>query len=155
MSNLATSHSQWFSVEVIDDVDFNSLSDFLSGVSYLYPNFNAWLNFTFRRNLPSGQRKIILAHDQMKIIGVSLLKNTVDEKKICTFYVSPEFRGLGVGRKLLDMSLALLNSNDSFITVSSERKNEIEHTLKSRGFKVSESITGLYRDESTEFTYTL
>ena len=155
MSNILTSQSQWLYIEVINDISFATLSNFLNDVSYLYPNFSAWLNFTFRRNLSSGQRQIVLAHDQTKIIGICLLKNTASEKKICTYYVEPSYRGLGIGGKLLSTSLELLDSGDSFITVSAERKTEIEQSLKTKGFKAYKSIQGLYREESAEFIYRL
>lgn len=139
-----------FEFDVLQDVNFHYLREVLGGVAPLYPNFDIWLNFTFRRNVASGQRKVAVAHNGSQIQGVALLKKDVEESKICTFYVLPECRGLGVGGELLDLAVAELGSQEKVITVSDERMNELTPLLSSRGFEVISSCNGLYREGSTE-----
>jgi GNAT superfamily N-acetyltransferase len=141
--------------EITRDVNFAKLRTFLMDVSVLYPNFDAWLNFTFLRNLASGQRKIALAHNGNEIIGAALLKSDTFESKICTFYVDPAFRGMSIGSKLMDLSISTLDNPNTFITVCDQRKSELAPLLSSRGFTLERSIDGLYHSHSSEHFYKL
>ena len=144
-----------FSVEVTDKIRFPALKVLLGDVAPLYPNFDTWLNFTFRRSQQSGERKVVIAHDGSQLIGAALLKLNGDESKICTFFISPTYRDMSLGSELMDVALATLDRNDTFITVSSERKDELTPLLKSKGFTVSQSVDNLYRPGSTEYFFTL
>lgn len=144
-----------FEFEVLQDVNFSRLRSFLGEVAPLYPNFDAWFNFKFCRNLASGQRKVAIAHDGNQILGAALLKKDAHESKICTFYISPEYRGLSIGDELMDLALVTLNDSDTIITVCSERKDELTPLLSSHGFEVISSHDGLYRDLSTEYVFNL
>jgi ribosomal protein S18 acetylase RimI-like enzyme len=141
--------------EVSSKIEFTALYRFLADVEPLYPNFKSWFNFTFRRNIGSGERQVVLAHDGVQIIGVALLKKNSIENKICTFYVSPEYRGLSIGNDLMDLALSTLDSNDTRITVSTERNSELSPLLFSKGFNVYQSLEGFYRQDSTEYFYKL
>jgi ribosomal protein S18 acetylase RimI-like enzyme len=141
--------------EASSKIDFISLRNILADVSPLYPNFDAWLNFTFRRNLNSDERQLVLAYNGNQIAGVALLKNTLDEKKISTLYTCPQFRGQNIGHNLIELALVELDSADTFITVSKERNAELYPLLKSKGFKLSQSIDNLYREDNTEHFYKL
>lgn len=143
------------SYTVLENADFKTLKTALSPISSLYPKFEGWLDFTFRGGLRSGQRKVILAHYGNEIAGIVLLKNNAFEKKICTFYILENFRGIGVGGELMNLALETLDSYDTFISVASERKAELDPLLDSYGFRLKSSVVGLYRAESTEFFYSL
>lgn len=140
---------------VQQDADFKSLKHLLQPVSPMYPNFDAWLNFTFRRSLTSGKRKIVTAYYGSELAGIALLKSDLSERKICTFYISESFRELGIGQKLLDVAIDTLDSSDSFITVSEERDSGLSPLLRSKGFKLVSSVPKLYRPDSTEHFYSL
>jgi ribosomal protein S18 acetylase RimI-like enzyme len=137
------------------ELDYSSLRIILADVAPLYPNFETWLNFSFRRNLSSDERQLVLAYSGNQIAGVALLKNTFDEKKISTLYTCPQFRGQHVGDNLIELALAELDNADTFITVSKERNEELYPLLKSKGFKLSQSIDDLYREGNTEHFYKL
>jgi len=143
------------SIEVTDKISFPALKTLLDEVAPLYPNFDGWLNFTFRRNLLSGERKVVIAHNGDHLMGAALLKQNNKESKICTFFVSPVYRNISLGSELMDMAIATLDRNDTFITVSSERKEELTPLLKSKGFSVSQSVSDFYRSGSTEYFFTL
>lgn len=137
------------------NADFKSLKHFLLPISPMYPGFDVWLNFTFRRNLASGKRQIVTAYYGSELAGVALLKSDLTERKICTFYISESFRGLGIGPKLLDIAINTLNGSDSFITVSEERNGELSPLLYSKGFRLIDTVPKLYRPDSTEYFYSL
>jgi hypothetical protein len=56
---------------------------------------------------------------------------------------------------LIELALAELDNADTFITVSKERNEELYPLLKSKGFKLSQSIDDLYREGNTEHFYKL
>lgn len=131
----------------------------LASVSHLYPNFDAWLTFRFSRGLGSGERKAIIAHDGNNVLGVSLLKLTAEENKICTLIVSENARcacsDMKVGTKLMKRSLELVNSGDVLITVCSERHQELTPLLHNFSFEKTNEIKNFYRSGSSEFFYQL
>lgn len=138
-------------IDLVEQVNFPLLKHFLSDVSFLYPNFDSWLNFKVRRNV----RSILIAHNGSELAGVSILKNTYDEKKISTFYVAPSFRGQLLGQALMTQSLQFLDSGETFITVSEERNSELFPLLNSNGFKLQRAVPNLYRTDKEEFFYSL
>jgi ribosomal protein S18 acetylase RimI-like enzyme len=139
--------------EVVSKMNFSALYLFLAEVAPLYPHFDAWFNFTFRRNVASGERQIALAHHGAHIIGAALLKKTPAEHKICTFYINSDYRNMNVGHDLMDLALATLNSDDAVITVSAERNAELSPLLTAKGFSIYQSMAGYYRQASTEHFY--
>lgn len=144
-----------FEVCSYNNIKFSLLNKLLLDVAPLYPNFDSWINFTFRRNLSSGERHILIAHNGVQVIGTALLKKTHQESKICTFYIAPQYRGRNVGHELMDLALSTLDCHNTFITVSEERNEELLPLLSAKGFSISQSIAGFYRKESTEYFYKL
>lgn len=142
-------------ITVCNYIDLSTLNAVLKNVSPLYPNFETWLNFTFRRNIANGERSILLANDGTNILGIALLKHTPQENKICTFYIPEEFRGMEIGNGLMSESLSILGNNTSTITVADERLNELKPILKSHKFELTDSTTSLYRSGVTEHIFTL
>ena len=137
------------------DIKFSGIAKSLSTVGGYYPNFKSWLYFTFRKEMIEGKRSIIIAHDGNSLAGLSLLKYTIDEKKICTFYVLPPFRGNGVGDMLMDESTSYLGDKDIKITVAEEHNQELYPLLKSKGFSIENKVSGYYRDNVDEYFYSL
>lgn len=141
---------QTISYETTTSINFGELRNFLSTAAELYPNFDAWFNFKFRRQLATSQRKMIIAHDGSKLAGVSLLKCSKNESKISTLFVAPEFRNRDIGQNLIERSLSSLNSLDAFITVAEERQQELSPLLVKNGFRLSKSSKSLYRQNKVE-----
>jgi ribosomal protein S18 acetylase RimI-like enzyme len=144
-----------FTFEVLNSIDRSALYSFLANVEPLYPNFKSWFNFTFCNSLGTGQRLVVLAHNGYEIVGVALLKKSISENKICTFYVSPKYRGGGVGNDLMGLAISTLDSDNIQITVSNERNAELAPLLQSKGFSVCQSVSGLYRPGASEYFYKL
>ena len=89
---------------------FSELRLFLSILEYDYPFFTSWLDKVFLE-LNSPKRKIILclSNDDIHIYGVAILKDTQDEKKICTIRVERAYQNLGIGTVLVKMAQEILN----------------------------------------------
>lgn len=145
-----------FDFEIIErDLPAKEIAASLADVGSLYPGFKNWLYFTFRAGLINNQRKIIVAHQNGEVAGISLLKKTIEEKKICTFYVLPEFRGYGLGCDLMSESLRILDHSDIGITVSEERHGELSPLLSASGFTLMKVNPDYYRNGKDEIFYKL
>jgi len=125
------------------------MRSFLKPVSYLYPNFEAWLNFTFVRQLGEGKRQAIVAHDGNRVYGCALLKVSADENKICTFFVHPDAREQGLADDMMRLSLERFD-NCPIISVSEDRTAELQPLLKKHGFKVYSSVENMYWPHKSE-----
>lgn len=137
------------------DFNFKLVAGQLAGVAPLYPGFKEWLYFTFRPDFYRGLRSIILAVSEGELAGLSLLKRTTEENKICTFFVNPYFRENKVGTELMKWSLDHFNGNKTIISVSQEKEAELYPTLKNAGFEMSYSMPDYYRVGTKEVFYTV
>lgn len=137
------------------DMNFKYIANHLAAVGKLYPDFKDWLYMTFRPGYLDGTRSMLICDHESQISGLALLKNDLSEKKICTFYVSPEFRGQGIGTELMKRSVQALGEREICITVPEERSLELYPTLNSSGFKVTAAVDGMYRSGKIENIYTL
>lgn len=120
--------------------DVTKIVPALESVAPLYPEFNSWFKNKFLTNFYKGERDILLAHNGDKLCGLSLLKRSPEENKICTFYVMPEFQGKALGSQLMDKSIEYFRGNDVLISVSNERLTELYPVLAAKGFVLDECV---------------
>lgn len=139
-------------IEVTTAAEFakHNLREFLEQIACFYPDFHAWLNFTFVSQLNSGKRNVLIVKENGKIAGISLLKNTEEEQKICTFFVAPPFQGKGYGKALMEKSLSLLKAPTK-ITVCEERWGEMRQFLGMYNFQLYAEVSGYYRQDYIEY----
>ncbi|ENM3755787.1 GNAT family N-acetyltransferase [Vibrio cholerae] len=155
MVNYSKSICSSITVETQKSPDFAAIRTLLEPVSNLYPNFDSWFDFRFRRNFKSGERIVITAVYDSKIIGVALLKKTDVEHKICTLFVTKEARGQGTGSILLDKAIDVIHGNNIGISVAEERHSALQGLLVKRGFVLVSAEPNYYRNNVTEFFYEL
>ncbi|MCA3897342.1 GNAT family N-acetyltransferase [Vibrio vulnificus] len=142
------------SVQVLENADFENIRKLLEPVSDLYPDFDTWFNFRVRRQYPQ-QRIVIAAERDSTIVGVAILKKTIDEHKICTLFVHKNYRGQKVGSELLNEAVNILDGKDISITVSEERNSSLKPLLEKKGFQLKDAKLGYYRPNTTEYFYVL
>lgn len=144
-------------VEADSNIDLLTIKKLLEEIAPLYPGFDSWFENKFIPSFYSGERKIICAYeiDSGSISGVSLLKITKEENKICTFYVLAEFRGKGLGSRLMDYSLKKFSGPNVVISVSNERLAGLSSILSSKGFVLDHSVKNMYRDNNIEHFFKL
>ena len=86
-----------------------------------YPKHKSWF---YQKHLPatlienSGRDIIFAYNDDKKLCGTSFIKQDEEEKKICTLFVSPDARGLGVGTALVEKSMQILDTTKPMITIA-------------------------------------
>ena len=127
---------------------------FLFLLNFEYPNFSRWYQSLFTKNyLLQEEREIILCTLNDKIVGVSILKCSKDEKKICTLRVSPKHQGLGIGSKLLEKSFEIFNNDKPLITIHVSKYYEFKRLFERYNFTLEQQIQGYYGLLRSELSY--
>ena len=102
----------------------------------------------------TGLREILFViSDFDEVIGVSILKKTHLEKKICTFRIAENYQRQGIGTMLMKTSLEFLNTNKPIITVSSTKHAEFIPIFKRFNFCLKKVYFGKYRNLKIEYCY--
>lgn len=148
----------FFECEVMSH-DFETLKFLCQDIetlSYLYPEIKSWYWNVFAKGFACNQRDILIAREKNgQLAGFSLLKNTACERKICTFYIFPEFRESGLGRKLLPVAIDMVGGKGIGITVSEAVNCSLNPLLSKFGFEIESVETGLYLPKQKELIYKL
>ena len=96
---------------------YKEIYNFLKRLNIEYPGFSRWYKGLFLENKELwDDREIIICEKEYRIAGVSILKSTEEEKKICTLRVAAPFQRQGIGRKLMEMSFEWLQEDKPLIT---------------------------------------
>lgn len=120
-----------------------------------YPFFIEWLEKVFQELMFTDQRFIILCsgNNIFDIKGVSILKKTDEERKICTLRVDKPYKHQGIGSYLLRKSIEILEDANPLITVPGIHMKEFAPFLKKHGFVLKDKIKSLYRRGSYEYFF--
>lgn len=134
-----------FSLSQINSLDeFNrfDLRELLEPSKQVYPNFDKWIE-KVKSELGNGTRVVILAlmyestKVEIKPVGISILKNSSEEKKICLLHVLKEYRLGRIGSDLFGFSKSILGFDFNInvpINSNSENFQSINQFLKKRNF---------------------
>lgn len=140
------------------DAFFRLLQNILSDLEIEYPFFLKWLHKVFYELQKSDSRIILVCCDDSNIfdvMGVAILKNTIEERKICTLRIIPKYRRQGIGTYLLRKSTEVLNDPYPLITVSGIHMDSFGPFLKKNGFVLKDKIKSLYRRGCYEYFYNI
>jgi hypothetical protein len=125
----------------------------ISHLEHSYPNFEKWYFEKIVNGLKDGSRSIILEIRNEMIAGVAIIKDTQLEKKICTISVSQEYKSKGLGFKLFEKSMRLLNTDRPLASVSEDRINDFEKIFQHFNYEFSAEYKGLYVPKKSEFSF--
>lgn len=132
------------------------LSQEIEYLKMYYPNIRQWYFNTFARGFISGSREILIAKDNDgELAGFALLKHSSSENKICTFFICPNYRESGLGKKLFPIALDVLKGKDISITVSDVVNSQLTGLLVSNSFNLTRQESGLYLPNKIEYFYNL
>lgn len=118
-----------------------------------YPNFNTWFNNKIITGILSGERILLLVYKNNELAGVSILKNTPVEQKICTLYVFPKYQSQGIGVQLFKKSMAILESDKPLLSVSQDRLSLYDKLFAYFGYDFVENYHGLYVPQKNELSF--
>jgi hypothetical protein len=125
----------------------------LNMLSEQYPNFRNWLERKVFTGLYDGTRSILLEWRDGKIAGLAILKNEVEEKKLCCLRIMPEFQNKGIGIKLFQKSFDALETEKPLLSVSERKLSEFEKIFNYFGFVQTEKYSDLYKKNMIEISY--
>lgn len=125
----------------------------LSMLSEQYPDFRNWLEKKVFTGLYDGTRSILLEWRDGKIAGLAILKNEIEEKKLCCLRIMPEFQNKGIGIKLFQRSFAELGTEKPLLSVSEQKLSEFEKIFNYFGFVQTEKYFDLYKQNTIEISY--
>lgn len=131
------------------------LQNLLADLECYYPFFSKWLEKVFKELSISYTRKVLLCINNgvFDIVGVAIIKDTPQEKKICTLRVLKHYKNQGVGSCLLARTQQELSDSRPLITVSGVQMPTFAHFLKKRGFEVKDKIKSIYRKGAYEYFF--
>lgn len=115
------------------------------GLSEFYSKYN-----------PERDRVWICEHEE-KIVGFLLLTDRGDSAQLRYFLITPEYRGIGLGNKLMNLFFDFVKQcsyNSSYLWTTSDL-HEAAHLYKKFGFKLTEEkkSSAFFGKEVTEQRY--
>ncbi len=118
-----------------------------------YPHHYEWY---YKKHLPfigKEEREVLFIRKNDNICGVAFLKNTLDEKKICTFYVAEYARNIGIGRQLMKTSIEYLQTKKPLITMPASKVRYFLHFMFKYDWKITQIKDGYYTREHDEIVF--
>jgi len=142
-----------FTSDIILLNDLYHISALLTEFQKDYPNIDKWFLCKVYRGIFSGQRTILLKKRNNQILGLSILKHTDEERKLCTLFVDKNFHGKGLGTELMEESLEILKCGHPIFTVSANRISEFQSLIKKFNFSLYKLYPDYYRKGLTEYAF--
>ena len=89
------------------------------------------------------EHKYLVAKDENKVVGYIGIEKILDETHIINMAVDPEYRGKGIGKRLMQH---VLNDEDVFFLEVRVSNENAKNVYKKYGFEVIETRKGYYAD---------
>ena len=121
-----------------------------------YPNHKEWY---FHKQLPrifTPSGEILFARsdeDDSIILAMACLKKNEKEKKICTLYVTDQFRGQHLGTRMIEASMNFLETTKPLITLADYKLPMFQPIIDKYGWELTEIVEGLYNDRAKELCF--
>lgn len=112
-----------------------------------YPEYYRWYYQTNIPRILSGDGEAIFYLDGFQIVGLSMLKRTEDESKICTLLIDEEYRKKGYSKLILEDSYDFLGTEKPLITIPEKRLDEFSKIIEAYGWVPTETTDEYYSPE--------
>ena len=112
-----------------------------------YPEYYKWYYQTNIPRILDGEGEAIFYLDGFQIVGLSMLKRTEDESKICTFLIDEEYRKKGYSKMILEDSYDYLGTERPLITIPEKRLDEFSKIIEAYGWVPTETTDEYYSPE--------
>lgn len=127
---------------------------FLGRLVFEYQGFRSWYQGLFAEEFElKYNREIIICEEQFRIAGVAIIKNDLQEKKICTLRVAREYQHQGIGHNLIEMCMQQLHTDKPMITLHKSKLNQFEKLLNYYNFELEQIQKHYYSIFSTELVF--
>lgn len=128
--------------------------DILNSLNSYYPEFNHWY---WNKVVPDAFNdigEIIVCLKNEDIIGVSILKNTNNEKKLRCLRIKEEYQNKGYGLYLIDECLKRLKTDKPLLTVSEDMFPSFARIFINKyHFDISYVHKNLYKKNKLEYEF--
>lgn len=135
-------------------VDFSrAINEIYERTDYNTRQYQEYYKWFFQKSIPRVLDKkgdILFAMEGFRIIALANIKNTLEEKKICTLLVEEEYRKKGLGTKLLLESFSILNTSKPVITIEEGKLKEYMSFINEFNWKETSS-TKIYTNNEIIF----
>lgn len=132
----------------------NGLRPYLIEPANYYPRFNKWYEKVFWQML-LGSRSIITIHNRHKLAGFTILKNSLCERKICTFKVDKNYRNNGIASILMLIAINELGYKNISISMADFLHDDFYPIMKKFHFINTAKKNCHYDKNHSEFFYSL
>ncbi|RDU74583.1 GNAT family N-acetyltransferase [Helicobacter anseris] len=126
---------------------------YLSEAKKFYPNFDLWYFTNVLPSLLRKEKQILTIKDEKNLKGVAIVKNTPEEKKICTLRVIEKYQNRGIGIKLFEKSFEALQTRTPLLSVSEEKYPDFKKIFDYYGFKLTSIKKDYYRIGIQEYFF--
>ena len=139
------------------DIDqLNSIGQMLSFLKKDYPHFFNWYSNKVIPGVHTFQRYVYIAspsNNPKRVAGIMILKNTPQEKKICSLFIFEDYRSHGLGTEFLSLAAEILKTDKPVITVSSNRASAFSGLFRKMGYKLYNNYPEYYISGIDELSY--
>ena len=119
-----------------------------------YPGYKEWFYEKQINGCLTPNRNIIfIKNEKDEIIALSCLKKDDEEKKICTLFVSDEYRKQGLGSILFEESIKFLETTKPLVTFTEDKLLMFEKMIIKYDWELTEIVDGIYQDGTREFCF--
>ena len=133
--------------------NLDNIIDILKTIKENYPDYDSWIENTVSVGIINGTRKIRVLYNEKTIAGLTILKNTPEEKKLCSLFITPEYRGESWMYSLFKDATDILETNSPAITIPSSIIKRYNGLIFSNKWKVTSKIDSRYSKNIIEYGF--
>lgn len=128
---------------------------FIESLNQYYPDIDYWYVNKVVPGLVTGNDKLLIARDRdYNIAGIALGKVSDNEAKLRCVRVHPDHQNGGLGIRLIDGMLDLIEERQPGVTVAEEMLHLYSRAfIKRYGFTLSDVTKGRYRRGKLEYGF--
>lgn len=141
-----------FKIESYEDA-LSNIIDVLKPIKEYYPKYEDWIEGVVQAGILNDTRKIRVLKNDGRIAGLSILKDTDSEKKICSLFIHPEYRGESWMYSIFTDSLAYLKTNKPVITIPSTIIKKYHGLIFSNQWENTSRIENRYQPGIIEYGF--
>lgn len=126
----------------------------LASLNAFYPDFEHWYINKALPGIALGTDKLLIARDGEQLAGIALAKKTKKETKLRCVRVMDSYQQSGLGIKLIDRMIDIVQDPHPHCTVAEELFHTYSRLFVNRyGFKLDAVEKGLYRSAKLEYIF--
>jgi len=132
---------------------YDKLYDLTSEIEKTYPSHKVWYYANFIGYLLKNNKALIIFARNSKnneIAGVAFINKEI--YKLCTLFVNPKYRRMGIATKLLQISEDSLGKKP-FVTVSEINYPKLKKIFEKNKYILTYKVIGYYQKNIVEFCF--